>query len=175
MLDTGAWIGIASIIISAIVGPVCVALVNNQLKKSEKKADKKVADQLAEENKIREELKKERREEITEIVSNVIEAKIQPVSAEVKEIKVQLDKVSDGTLSTLRNDILKRYYECSDKKYRTDYDYENIHHLYESYHILGGNSFVVDIMKRFDALPTKEEYDAQKKKARSTNKKVVAK
>lgn len=174
-MDTGAWFGIAGIIISAVVGPLCLALVNHQLKKSEKKADKQAAEQLAEENRIREALKKERREEITEIVSNVIEAKTAPISLEVGEIKSQLDKVSDGTLSTLRNDILKRYYECNDKGYRTDYDYENIHHLYDSYHVLGGNSFVEDVMKRFDALPTKEEFEANKKKAKSTRKKVVAK
>lgn len=76
----------------------------------------------------------------------------------VAPINKKLDAIGDGTLSALRNDILTCYYKCLEKGYRNDYDYENIHHMYEAYSELNGNSYVRDIIQRFDALPTKEAY-----------------
>ncbi len=74
-------------------------------------------------------------------------------------IAAQLKCISNGTLSGLRNDILNCYYRCLDKHYRNDWDYTNIHDLYESYTALGGNSFIADVMDRFDKLPTKEQWE----------------
>lgn len=158
------WIGILGIVISVIVGPVCLAFVNYQLKKSEKKQEQKAADKLQQENRIREELRKERREEITAIVSEAV----RPLTDEIKAVDSKLSRVSDGTLSTLRNDILTCYYKCLEKGYRNDYDYQNIHHMYDSYKDLNGNSYVEDVVNRFDELPTKEEYQAEKFKRKNT-------
>ena len=60
--------------------------------------------------------------------------------------------IGGGTLSSLRNDILTCYYRCVEKGYRNDWDYTNIHDLYKSYSELHGNSFVADVMERFDNL-----------------------
>lgn len=165
---------IISIIISAIVGPVCVLLVTSRLKRSE--LNQKMAEEEREksEERIREGLKKERREEITEIVSSVISEKTVPLTDEVKSIEHKLDKVADGTLSTLRNDILTCYYKCVDKGYRNDYDYQNVHHMFDSYRELNGNSYVADVVERFDKLPTKEEWE-KKKKASIAKKKSLPK
>lgn len=65
--------------------------------------------------------------------------------------------MSEGELSSLRNDILTCYYRCREKGYRGDWDYTNIHDLYDAYKQLHGNSFIDDVMKRFEALPAKEE------------------
>lgn len=75
----------------------------------------------------------------------------------------QLNCISNGTLSGLRNDILDCYYRCLEKGYRNDWDYTNIHDLYNSYLDLGGNSFVADVMDRFDKLPTKEQWEKGEK------------
>ena len=78
---------------------------------------------------------------------------------ELGPIAKQLNCISNGTLSGLRNDILDCYYRCLEKGYRNDWDYTNIHDLYASYLSLGGNSFVADVMDRFDKLPTKEQWE----------------
>lgn len=104
--------------------------------------------------------REERKQEIREIVVESVEpinSQIEDLSNKVDGINDQLKKVEDGALSTLRNDILTCYYRCAEKGYCNDYDYTNIHHMYESYDALKGNSFVADIIKRFDKLPRKEE------------------
>jgi hypothetical protein len=104
--------------------------------------------------------REERKQEIREIVVESVEpinSQIEDLSSKVDGINDQLKKVEDGALSTLRNDILTCYYRCAEKGYCNDYDYTNIHHMYESYDALKGNSFVADIIKRFDKLPRKEE------------------
>ena len=93
-----------------------------------------------------------------------VSEEIKPLTADVGSIKEQLVKVENGALSTLRNDILTCYYKCVEKGYRNDYDYQNVHHMYDAYKDLNGNSYVADVVARFDALPTKEEYRASKKK-----------
>ena len=131
-------------IISALIGPICLAIVNGRIKRQEK------ADTVRHEQR-----QEERRKEIKEVVTEVIT----PIIKEVEIINNKTDLNSGANLSTLRNDILTCYYRCVDKGYRNDYDYTNMHDMYDSYKKLQGNSFVKDIMVRFDALPTKEEYD----------------
>lgn len=104
------------------------------------------------------ESKRKRKEEERNNLREIIRSETSELTNELKQINKKIDKISDGTLSTLRNDILTYYYKCVDKGYRNDYDYTNIHDLYEAYVGLNGNSFVEDVMHRFDALPTKEEY-----------------
>ena len=111
--------------------------------------------------------REERKQEIREIVVESVEpinSQINDLSNKVDGINDQLKKVEDGALSTLRNDILTCYYRCAEKGYCNDYDYTNIHHMYESYDALKGNSFVADIIKRFDKLPRKEETKKKPKK-----------
>jgi hypothetical protein len=114
----------------------------------------------------------ERMKEIRGIVVESMEpinVQINDISAKVDSVNDQLKKVEDGALSTLRNDILTCYYRCAEKGYCNDYDYTNIHHMYESYDALQGNSFVADIIRRFDKLPRKE--DTKKNLTRRSNNK----
>ena len=103
-------------------------------------------------------MKKLKKEERLEELRKMIADQVLPIVETIGQVKEKLDQVGDGTLSSLRNDILKCYYDCLAKGYRNDFDYENLHDLYTSYDGLNGNSFVADIVKRFDELPTKEQY-----------------
>lgn len=90
-------------------------------------------------------------------ITSIVHQETKPILDKVKEVDDSLIKVSNGTLSSLRNDILTCYYRCREKGYRNDYDYQNIHDLYAAYDGLDGNSFISDIMNRFDNLPVKED------------------
>lgn len=103
--------------------------------------------------KARERIKKEKQEDMREVIREEVE----PLGKKIDAIDIKLDKVENGTLSSLRNDILTCYYRCKEKGYRNDYDFQNIHHLWEAYDDLHGNSFIADIMNRFDHLPVKED------------------
>lgn len=116
--------------------------------------------------------KKEFQDNVREVIREEVKSEVEPLNDKIDKVVKQNEKmtnklelVGDGTLCSLRDDILSSYYKCSEKKYRNDYDYQNIHDLYEAYKNLDGNSFVADVISRFDALPTKEEYTATKKKA----------
>ena len=98
--------------------------------------------------------KLERKKELEELAQPIVDTFVKRLD----KLDEKLDAIGDGTLSTLRNDILSCYYKCSEKKYRNDNDYTNIHDMYDSYKRLNGNSFVADVIERFDALPAKEEY-----------------
>lgn len=100
-----------------------------------------------------------------------IQSKIEELDAKVTKIDGRLAKVEDGTLDALRDRILSAYYKCKEKGYRTQYDFENVHHMHKDYLALDGNSFVEDCMKKFDALPGEEEYIKTKKKRITTKKK----
>lgn len=148
---------IGSAVISAIITTVVKRAVDKKLDKTEKE---------------RRELAELHRQERKDDVTQTIREELAPVTIELKDIKNEIAKISDGTLSTLRNDILTCYYKCNDKGYRNDYDYGNAHDLYDAYKALDGNSFVQDIMERFDTLPTKEAYrkEQEKLKTRTTKK-----
>lgn len=96
----------------------------------------------------------ERKKELEEMAQPIVDTFVERLD----RLEDKIDAIGDGTLSTLRNEILSCYYKCSDKQYRNNNDYTNIHDMYESYKRLNGNSFVADVIERFDALPAKEEY-----------------
>ena len=115
------------------------------------KHDKKIQNS----QEAKERARKERQEEVREVIKEEIE----PLKEELEDVKGQLKVSQEGTKAGLRNDILTAYYRCREKKgYRSDWDFENIHHLYDAYKKLKGNSFIEDVMKRFNDLPTKEEF-----------------
>ena len=68
---------------------------------------------------------------------------------QVKQNKVLLD--------SRRNEIKKAFDLCVAKKYRTEWDTENLYHLYEGYQEMGGNSFIEKLMEDFDGLPLQED------------------
>lgn len=121
-----------------------------------------------------------KKDEQEDNLRRVIQEELLEINKKVDSIAKKTDLACDGVLSSLRNDILTCYYRCRDKGYRNDYDYQNIHDLFESYKGLHGNSFIQDVMNRFDELPTKEEFKDrrqsideidEKKANKKTNKK----
>ena len=156
---------LCSTVITTVIGLVIKHYFNKQLKTKEEREVELRA--------LRDE--KNRREHEADMTRVVVDA-MKPLEDKVDALNAKMDKLEDGTLSTLRNDILNCYYKCVEKGYRNDHDYQNMHHMFESYKALNGNSYVADIVKRFDEdLPTKEEYKTSKKKAASTQKKAVEK
>lgn len=100
--------------------------------------------------------KQEHREEMRAIIRD-----------ETKDIKTQLGSVNDkidnlqnGTQCSLRTAILRSYYECLAKGYKTNEDAENMDRLFDAYYKLGGNSFVQHTVEpKFRELPSEVEYE----------------
>ena len=152
-------------IISLVVTTAITTTVGILIKKAFDKHDKKQEELMS--------LRDARaRDERNEDIKNIVKEEISPLSEQITSLSNDVSKIGNGTLSTLRNDILTCYYRCHEKGYRNDYDFTNIHDLYEAYERLNGNSFIGDVMERFDNLPTKEEYrKEQEKKAKAEKKK----
>lgn len=156
------WYNILTLVISISALPTLVGLVWKDLHDRKKEKSK--------------EAKEKKKQEFQDNVTEVMQIVLKPTNDKLSNIDKKLDLVSEGTLSSLRNDILKDYYACVAKGYRNDYDFKNVHDLYEAYVALDGNSFIEDIMNRFDGLPTKEDYDkkiAEEKKQKNTRSKNV--
>ena len=147
----------ASAVVSGIVGYLIKRYLNRYFSKRDKENDEKKT-KLKELEYMKAEQENER---LIQTICSKIDEKVKPLENELKAI-------GGGTLSSLRNDILTCYYRCVEKGYRNDWDYTNIHDLYKSYSELHGNSFVADVMERFDNLLTKEEYEKKKRKKRKT-------
>lgn len=67
---------------------------------------------------------------------------ITPMSNQVTFIAKDLEKVSSGTLASLRNDLLESYYSCKKKGYRNNDDTKNFHRMLSAYQSLGGNDII---------------------------------
>lgn len=138
------WLPIASFIVSMLAIPTLIGLFWKDLHdKKKENSDVK---------------KEQRKKEFQANVREVLQEELKPLNNSIDSLEKKLDLVADGTLSTLRNNIKDCFYRCYEKGYRNDYDFKNIHALYKSYRNLNGNSFIEDIMHRFDSLPPKEDF-----------------
>lgn len=165
-----AWLTIVlalggSTIISSIVGFLIARVLRRAFEKKDEEREKEKK-KIEKDRELAEEYRKEEEQKSTE---QILEKFLLPIEKKLDNMNAVLVATSEGTLATLRNDILTVYYKCYDKGFRNDYDYQNAHDLYEAYKELHGNSFIKDIMTRFDALPTKESLEI-KKKATATRK-----
>ena len=133
---------VGSTIITTIIGVIVKHTVSKEF-------DRQKELTILREEKAKEERKKELTQDLV--------LHLKPLEDKLDAVNSQLEKVTEGTLSSLRNDILTCYYRCREKGYRNDYDYQNIHDLFAAYEILDGNSFIKDVMNRFDRLPIKED------------------
>ncbi len=127
---------------------------NNQEDEEEKK--KKEAEAKAEEEKHQKQLNE---------IREVIKEEVAPIKEETTHIKDKLDIVAEGTTDILRERLLSCYYKCMKKGYRTQYDYENVDHMFREYKSLNGNSFVEECVTAIKALPSEEQWKAKKKLA----------
>lgn len=156
-------VAIISIAGSAFISTFIGFLLKRSLNKYFEKKDAVEKDKAEKLAKLEALEKKQDEEKLLDLIRAVI-------GEEVLPLEKKLDAVADGTLSSLRNMILTCYYKCVEKGYRNDYDYQNIHHMDDSYTDLNGNSYVADVIKRFDELPTKEQYDAKRKEHKQSKK-----
>lgn len=158
-----------SAIISGIIGYILQRTIYKRAEEKDKlkaEQEKEIEEEKKELDLLRDEkIRQERIDDIKEI--------LKPISQKIDKIDKKLDATAEGTLASLRNDILTLYYKCCEKGYRNDYDYQNIHEMYDAYKELDGNSFICDIMKRFDELPVKESTVPTKTVERKTKKQVL--
>lgn len=139
---------VGTTLITTVVGFVVKHYMNKQVKNKQEKERELQA--------LRDERHRAERKRDT---MDIIKETIAPLEKKIDDIGSKLSKVEDGTQSTLRNDILECYYKCLEKGYRSRYDYENVHHMYDSYKELKGNSYVAEVVKKFDEdIPSKEEW-----------------
>lgn len=145
------WIQIVSLIISTLSIPTIAALIWKELyeKKKAERAEKK-------------ELKNQ---ENIKTIREIIKEEISSIEKKIDKMSENLRLVGTGTLSSLRNDILKSYYDCVIRGYRTQDDSENFREMYQAYKNLGGNSFIdEDIVPSFEKIVLKpNNYKKEKK------------
>lgn len=98
------------------------------------KHDKK----LAETEEAKKNAKKVKQEEMRE----VIREEMAPLAERLAKVEEMLAIDCEGTQAGLRNDLLRTYYDCAARGYKTRYDAENFCDMYHAYIKLGGNSFI---------------------------------
>lgn len=158
---------------SALITGVVGYILQRTLYKRAEEKDKLKAEEQEKLQKEKEEFDRFRDEKIRQERIKDVTDVLKPISDKIDKIDKKLDATAEGTLASLRNDILTLYYKCCEKGYRNDYDYQNIHEMYDAYKELDGNSFITDIMKRFDDLPVKETTVPTKTVERKTKKQVL--
>lgn len=98
-----------------------------------------------------------------EEMREVIREEMAPLSERLAEVEKLLAIDCEGTQAGLRNDLLKTYYDCAARGYKTRYDAENFCDMYHAYTKLGGNSFIQnEVSKWFEEVPNKEEFKKNK-------------
>lgn len=145
------WVQIVSLIVSTLSIPTIAALIWKEL------YEKKKAE--------RNEIKELKNQENVKTIREIIKEEITSIENKIDKISENLGLVSKGTLSGLRNDILKSYYDCVEKGYRTQDDSENFREMYQAYKNLGGNSFIdEDIVPSFEKIALKPNNFKKEKK-----------
>ena len=134
---------VGSAIVTTVVSLVLTRVINKQFKQK---------------HEAQEALEQRRTSERRTEIDTLIKDELNPIQENIKTLQEGIDKIGEGTLSSLRNDILTCYYRCSEKGYRNDYDTTNLLDLNTAYKGLHGNSFISDVVTRFMSLPTKEDF-----------------
>lgn len=158
-----------SAIITGIVGYILQRTIYKRAEERDKLQAEEQEKEIAEKKELEilrdEKIRQERINDVTEI--------LKPISDKIDKLTEKLEATAEGTLASLRNDILTLYYKCCEKGYRNDYDYKNIHEMYDAYKELDGNSFIADVMERFDDLTVKENTVPTKVVSRKNKKEVL--
>lgn len=74
-----------------------------------------------------------------------------------KKIINDINLLKQGICALQRDTLLKLYKTCESRDWCSVEEKESINELYESYHSLGGNSFITDMIKHINKLPIKEK------------------
>lgn len=155
--------GLVTAALTTVITTIIGVIIKRKLEKSFKEKDEKAQQREQELKRLQELETKEQDEKLLEKIKGIVQAEINPLLDKVT-------KIESGTLDTLRDRILSVYYKCVEKGYRTQYDFENVHHMYKDYLKLNGNSYVEDVMRKFDQLPSEEECRASHKSRKTTKK-----
>lgn len=86
---------------------------------------------------------KKGRQEMLDKIESLTKA-VDELNLKTEEQQKNLNGLTEGLTSTIRDTILKIYFETNHKDSISAWESENVRHLFESYQKLGGNSFVKD-------------------------------
>lgn len=101
-------------------------------------------------------IEKQQKEELDQ----VIKSDLRPIEEAIKQLQQDRKDEKKALTATLKNDLLKSFYDCDGKGYKTLWDAQNFNAMYEAYLKLGGNSFIKnDIAPKFNALPERTDND----------------
>lgn len=156
-----------TLLLSGILIPVSTRIVSRHMTKYFDNKDKAKEEQETEKHRLQALEKQEAEKKLVETIDNVVKTHTDPIDEELERINSKLSKVEAGTLDTLRDRILTVYYKCLGKGYRSEYDIDNVKHMYHDYLALDGNSFVGDCMEKFRQIPTEKEYEILNKKTKT--------
>lgn len=93
---------------------------------------------------------------------------INKIQEDMKTNQLKADRTSElqnASLQSVLRDLLKiRYLEWLDKGYTTIDAKDDLEHMYQAYHGLGGNSTITTLRDKFIKLPLREEIKKENKK-----------
>ena len=114
--------------------------------------------------------KEERQTEIKDAVSEIVDPFAEKLECQMDAIEARLKLSEQCDQAALRNSLMRLYYDCKEKGYRTVDDSKNYREMHEAYNAIGGNSFIdSDISRWFEDLPlTPNDYIPPQKKIRTT-------
>ena len=107
--------------------------------------------------------KEEQTEDLVKIVKKVVADELEPVKKDITEIKNEISTIKNQDIKvlkvanrdSLRNQLLNVYRDCETKGYQTMEDSKNFLYMLSSYRNLDGNSFIENIAKHMENIPTK--------------------
>lgn len=94
---------------------------------------------------------KDRRKE--KVSAEELEKKEKAAEAEKQAQKQKMEAMELGVQSLLRDRIIERYNHYTEQKHIPIYGMENVTKMYESYHALGGNGTITELVNDLKELP----------------------
>ena len=77
-------------------------------------------------------------------------------TAELKR-EQEADALREGMQAMLRDRILQLFYKCRERGCAGPYDAQNMDHMYNAYHKVGGNGMITNVYQQFSKLPIEPE------------------
>lgn len=143
------WISIIISCCTTIAGLLIADIYTNIKKAGKKAADKRQAENI-------------------EIIKEIIYPQMQTIDAKLTELaskSEETDKLlKDATKAQLRNTLMRFGDKAIIKGYLTRNEREDWEKLFSAYKAIGGNTFIIEMNERVEALPTDTEYFREKNK-----------
>lgn len=168
-----AWYNIAGLIVGVLglfgIGAYFAERMKHRASKMNKKIEEKEKKKAEEAAKLRALEHAQYKAELSEIINTAIE----PLASDISQIKSDLAKNTEGTITLLRTDMKNYLEKYKERGYASAGDRANWNELYNTYDRLGGNHFrdYVDGWKEeLMNLPFKKE-TAHRERAKKETKK----